>query len=103
MCSNMGAGAPRAARAGGLGAGAAATAPAAAAQPAAAPTPARVSGLVSDTGVQNMDDATMTALIQRAQSASITRDGRQDTIAQRIADALGITQNVPESVPQEAP
>lgn len=96
MCSNMGAGARRAA---------APAAPAAqAAAPAAAPAAAQqaASRLVSDTGVQNMDDATLTALITRALRASITRDGRQDTPAQRIADALGITQNVPESVPQEA-
>lgn len=97
MCSNMGAGARRAA--------APAAAPAAqAAAPAAAPAAAQqaTSRLVSDTGVQNMDDATLTALITSALRASITQDGRQDTPAQRIADALGITQNVPESVPQEA-
>ena len=57
---------------------------------------------MSDTGVQNMDDAALTALIRRAISAPNATDGRDDTIAQRIADALGITQSVPESVPQEA-
>lgn len=81
-----------------------APAPAPAAQPAPqpAPAPTRTSGLVSDTGVQNMTDAQLTALITRAMSASITHDGRQDTPAQRIADALGLTNNVPESVSQEA-
>ena len=69
---------------------------------AAAPAPARASGLVSDTGVQNMDDAQLTTLIQRALSAPRAADGRDNTAAQRIADALGITQNVPESVRQEA-
>lgn len=49
-----------------------------------------------------MDDATLTALIMRAHQAPMPTDGRDDTIAQRIADALGITQNRPESVPQEA-
>lgn len=96
MCSNMGAGARRAA---------APAAPAAqTAAPAAAPAAAQqaTSRLVSDTGVQDMDDAALTALITRAMNATITPDGRQDTPAQRIADALGITQNVPESVPQEA-
>lgn len=76
-------------------------APAPAPQPTP-PQPVQTSGLVSDTGVQNMDDATLTALFQRAMAASITRDGRQDTPAQRIADALGISANKPESVPQEA-
>lgn len=57
---------------------------------------------MSDTGIQDMDDATLTALITRAINASITHDGRQDTPAQRIADALGLTNNQPESVPQEA-
>lgn len=57
---------------------------------------------MSDTGVQNMDDTALTALIRRAISAPNATDGRDDTIAQRIADALGITQNVPESVRQEA-
>lgn len=97
MCSNMGAGARRAA--------APAAAPAAqAAAPAAAPAAAQqaTSRLVSDTGVQNMDDATLTALITRAMNTAITPDGRDDTVAQRIADALGITQSVPESVPREA-
>lgn len=97
MCTNMGgraatpAAAPQAAQV---------VAPAA--QPAAAPAPARTSGLVSDTGVQDMDDAALTALITRAMNATITPDGRDDTVAQRIADALGITQSVPESVSQEA-
>ena len=97
MCSNMGgrAAIPAAAPA------AQVVAPAAAAQQAA-PAPARTSGLVSDTGVQDMDDATMTSLIQRARRAARAADGRDDTMAQRIADALGITQNLPESVPQEA-
>lgn len=49
-----------------------------------------------------MDDATLTALVQRAQRATIARDGRQDTIVQRIADILGISANQPESVSQEA-
>lgn len=49
-----------------------------------------------------MDDATLTALIRQARSAPRAADGRDDTIAQRIADALGITKNVPESVGQEA-
>lgn len=92
MCSNMGAGARRAA------------APAALAAPAAAPAAAQqaASGLVSDTGIQDMDDATLTALIQRAQSAPRPTDRRDDTMAQRIADALGISANQPESVRQEA-
>lgn len=96
MCSNMGAGARRAATP---------QAPAAqAAAPAAAPAAAQqaASRLVSDTGVQDMDDATLTALFQRARSAPRAADGRDDTMAQRIADALGITQNRPESVRQEA-
>lgn len=49
-----------------------------------------------------MDDAALTALIRQARSAPRAADGRDDTIAQRIADALGITKNVPESVGQEA-
>lgn len=57
---------------------------------------------MSDTGVQDMDDATLAALIRQARNAPRAADGRDDTIAQRIADALGITQNVPESVRQEA-
>lgn len=96
MCTNMGAGARRAATP---------QAPAAqAAAPAAAPAAAQqaASRLVSDTGVQDMDDATLTALFQRARSAPRAADGRDDTMAQRIADALGITQNRPESVRQEA-
>lgn len=96
MCSNMGAGARRAASP---------AAPAAqAAAPTAAPAAAQqaASRLVSDTGVQNMDDAALTALFQRARSAPRAADGRDDTMAQRVADALGITQNLPESVPQEA-
>ena len=100
MCSNMGgrAAIPAAAPA------AQVVAPAAAAQQAApaAPAPARASGLVSDTGIQDMDDATLTALLRQARSAPRATDGRDDTMAQRIADALGITQNLPESVPQEA-
>lgn len=44
----------------------------------------------------------MTNLIRRAINAPNAADGRDDTIAQRIADALGIAQNVPESVSQEA-
>lgn len=94
MCSNMGAGAPRTAGS------AAPTATAAA--PVQQAAPQRASGLVSDTGVQDMDDATLTSLVMRAMSATITRDGRDDTIGQRIADALGISQNRPELVSQEA-
>lgn len=99
MCTRQGAPARRAAAP-----QAAAVAPAAqAAAPQAAPTPApQTSGLTSDTGVQDMDDATLTALITRALSASITSDGRQNTPAQRIADALGLSANKPESVRQEA-
>ena len=96
MCSNMGAGARRAASS---------AAPAAqAVAPATAPAAAQqaASRLVSDTGVQDMDDATLTALFRQARSAPRAADGRDDTMAQRIADALGITQNLPESVPQEA-
>lgn len=96
MCSNMGAGARRAASP---------AAPAAqAAAPAAAPAAAQqaASRLVSDTGIQDMDDATLTALIKRAQQAPRPTDGRDDTLAQRIADALGISANQPESVRQEA-
>lgn len=99
MCSNMGgraaipAAAPQAAQV---------VAPAAQPAAAPAPAPARTSGLVSDTGVQDMDDATLTALIQQAQSAAAPTDGRDDTLAQRIADALGISANQPESVRQEA-
>ena len=81
--------------------------PAPAQQPAPQPAPAAAaaSGLVSDTGVQDMDDATLTALIARAMSAPhqwATHDGRVDTPAQRIADALGLSARQPESVPQEA-
>ena len=96
MCTNMGAGARRAA---------APAAPAAqAAAPAAAPAAAQqaTGRLVSDTGIQDMDDATLTALIMRAHQAPMPTDGRDRTSAQMIADALGITKNVPESVPQEA-
>ena len=96
MCSNMGAGARRAASP---------AAPAAqAAAPAAAPVAAQqaASRLVSDTGVQDMDDATLTALIMRAHQAPMPTDGRDRTSAQMIADALGITQQRPESIPQEA-
>lgn len=89
MCSNMGAGAPRAATP-----QATAPAPAPAAQ-------AQTGRLVSDTGVQDMDDATMMALIQRAQNAPRSTDGRDDTVAQRIADLLGLSANRPESVRQE--
>ena len=98
MCSNMGgrAAIPAAAPA------AQVVAPAAAPAQQAAPAPARASGLVSDTGIQDMDDATLTALIQRAQNAPGPADNRDDTMAQRIADALGITANQPESVRQEA-
>ena len=67
-------------------------------QPAPAPAAQAASRLVSDTGVQDMDDATMTALIRRAISAPTAADGRDDTMAQRIADALGISQNRPEMV-----
>lgn len=86
--------------------GASAPAPQPAA-PAPAPVPqpapqAQTGGLTSDTGVQDMDDRTLTGLIQRALIATITRDGRQDTPAQRIADALGLSANKPESVRQEA-
>ena len=99
MCTNMGgrAAIPAAAQQ-------AAQVVAPAAQPAAAPAPApaRTSGLVSDTGVQDMDDATLTALIMRAHRAPMATDGRDNTMAQIIADELGITKNVPESVPQEA-
>ena len=97
MCSNMGgrAAIPAAAAA------AQVVAPAAAAQQAA-PAPARTSGLVSDTGIQDMDDAALTSLIQQAQSAAAPTDRRDDTLAQRIADALGISANQPESVRQEA-
>ena len=59
-------------------------------------------GLVSATGIQNMDDATLNALVQQALAAPMVNDGRHDTVAQRIADALGITAGVPTSVPQEA-
>lgn len=53
-------------------------------------------------GIDRMDDATLTAAITRALQSRITSDGRQDTPAQHIADALGFTANKPESVPQEA-
>lgn len=53
-------------------------------------------------GIASMDDATLTAMVTRALRASITRDGRQDTPAQHIADALGFSANRPESVSQEA-
>lgn len=94
MCSNMGAGARRAAT------------PQAPVQQAAAPAPApaaqaQTGRLTSDTGIQNMDDATMMALIQRAQSAPGPTDNRDDTMAQRIADLLGLSANRPESVRQE--
>ena len=100
MCSNMGgrAAIPAAASVQAAIAAQIAAAPA----PAPAPAPARASGLVSDTGVQDMDDATLTALIMRAHRAPVPTDGRDHTSAQLIADELGITRNVPESVPQEA-
>lgn len=53
-------------------------------------------------GIDRMDDATLTAAITRAMRAGITRDGRQDTPAQHIADALGFSANRPDSVSQEA-
>lgn len=63
--------------------------------------PAQERRLVSEV-VQNMTDAEMTAMISRAQNAPYPTDARDDTIAQRIADALGISQQTPESVSQEA-
>lgn len=96
MCTNMGAGARRAA------APAAPAAQAAAPAAAAAAAQQATGGLVSDTGIQDMDDATLTALIMRAHQAPMPTDSRDRTSAQMIADELGITKNVPESVPQEA-
>lgn len=79
----------------------------AAAPPVQQPTPQpapqpQTSRLVSDTGVQDMDDAALTALIRRALRNQVTPDGRDGTYAQKIADALGISKNAPESVSQEA-
>lgn len=84
-----------------------APAPVPAAQPAPQPTAQQQSSqttgrLASDMGIDRMDDATLTAAITRALRSRITSDGRQDTPAQHIADALGFTANKPESVPQEA-
>lgn len=49
-----------------------------------------------------MDDAALTALIRRARSVATKRDGRQDTIAQHIADVLGLSKQQPEAVSQES-
>lgn len=97
MCTRAGAPAPRSAAV----PQAAAAAPVVQAAAAPAPQP-RTGGLTSDTGVQDMDDATLASFLDAARRRSVTADGRQNTIAQRIADALGLSANKPESVPQEA-
>lgn len=78
-------------------------APAAQPQPAPQPQQAQTTGrTATDMGIAKMDDATLYAAIHRGIGMGIKRDGRQDTLAQHIADALGFTANKPDSVSQEA-